>query len=66
MRDGQQSKKAMNPFQLNFKIWELTLCTHLSDAFVLYALHGTICSKLLGFETPMVPFLLLLFGYADG
>lgn len=70
---GEQGKKAMNLFQLNFKInWELLFCinsrkTHLSDAFVLSAPHGTVSGKLLGFESQMIPFLLLfLFDYADG
>lgn len=66
---GEQGKKAINPFQLNFKInWELQLCVNirqaqLPDAFVLYAPPGAVSSKLLGFEFHMISFLFLLLFY---
>lgn len=59
---GEQGKKAVNLFQLNFKInWELSFCinirqTHLSDAFVLSVPLGRVSSKFLGFESQMIPF----------
>lgn len=45
----------------------LTLGKPISDAFVLQGPPGTVSSKLLGFESQMIPFLFLfLFDYADG